>query len=549
MKIVKNYENFSQDYRLNENLLLNAWGAIANYFKRKFGKNAWLYYAAWLDKKGQLPKNKVELIFPDGYIERMEKGVKVPTDEDILADINAKFKTPVEEDPNIKSAQSDDLEEDEIEEDEIEEDETDLEDADSELKEGKLNEDFVSLKFPTAEGTGDELVRNVNVKELMERIERVYKMNALRASRHQKDKYDRESKFARKKTHALFIWGAPGIGKTEILHQVANKLDILVQEWHLATIEPTDFRGVPKVENVLGSDDPKDERTVSKLPAIFPTSDGNGKGGIMFFDELNRAPEMVLSASLALALSGKHGDYQLPPRWIVIAAGNRPGDISSVDLTDDIILWNRFAHVNYAPAIEDWVQWAMDKKHINPDLIAFLQFHKQFYHRYDPETKRANWPSARTWEMASEEEFFERDENWDNKLTYEQIKDIYTDAVGLDAAVDFVEYLKLKEFFNENDVKDVYEKGADAKKPPKRQDQARAAAASIAFWKKDDKLTVKDLENVLDFSLSLPDVESRTSLAVFLKMVHPYVKTDSPYKEIYNGFLKKWHAKLGEINP
>ena len=307
--MIKKYDNFSEEYKLesmlNESILGNVWGAIVNFFKRKFGQHAWLHYALYLEKNGLLMgKNgqpKVELIYPPNY----GKGGKVLSVEELEQEMKGKFKEGEKIKPEVAE---DDLSQfSKFTTEEL------MNKIEEEVK--LIEEAFVSLQYPI-EGEETEIVRNVNVNQLVSRIIRVYKMNLLRAGRHQTDKYEETSKHQRKKTHALFIWGAPGIGKTEILHQVARELDVLVQEWHLSQIEPTDFRGVPKVENVIkGSVDTKDERTVSKLPAIFPTSDGeNGKGGIMFFDELNRAPEMVLSASLALALSGKFGDYRLPPR-------------------------------------------------------------------------------------------------------------------------------------------------------------------------------------------------------------------------------------------
>jgi len=575
MKIVKNYENFSEEYRLNENFLSNMWGAVIDYFKRRYGKNSWIYYGLYLQDKGALKGKKgpkVELICSPSYLSGL-KNSDIPTDKDIEAEINSKFVDNVkvkenpslsdqlkkkflhkEDEEDIEVKNSKDSDEKNVKSDDLK-NKKDLEELEDDLdfeEEESLHEsdNYVSLNFPLQAGADGvvptEQVRNVNVQELIKRVERVYKMNALRASRHQKDDYNIRSKYARKKTHALFIWGAPGIGKTEILHQVARKLDLFVQEWHLSQIEPTDFRGVPKVENILGSNDSKDRRTVSKLPSIFPTSDGNGKGGIMFFDEMNRAPEMVLAASLSLALSGKHGSYRLPPRWIVIAAGNRPTDLNlpGQDLTDDPILWNRFAHVNYAPKVGDWVEYAATQPEINPDLIAFLQFHKQYYHRYNPESKRKAWPSARSWDEASQIEYFARGENWSNKIPLKKVEEIYTDQVGKDAALDFISYLKLKEFYNEDDVRDVYEHGAKAKQPPKKLDQARAASASIAFWKKDEKLTPKELQNILDFSLNLPSIESRTGLAVFVKVAHPYIKDEEPYATIYDDFLMKWYDQL-----
>ena len=494
--MIKKYDNYSEEYKLNENLLKKAWGLISDFFKRRFGKDAWIYYANYLIDKGQLPADKVELIIPNGYFDRMKTGVKVPTAEEIELEIRSRF------DENGEKIE----------------------------KGEKLDEGFVTLKYPTGD---EEVMRNIDVKALINRVKRVYDMNLHRANKHEQDNYDPKSEFSRKKTHALFIWGAPGIGKTEILHQVAKELDIVVQEWHLSQLEPTDFRGIPKVEG---------DKTVSKLPAIFPTSDGNGKGGIMFFDEMNRAPDMVLGASLALALSGKHGDYVLPPRWIIIAAGNRPSDINSTDLTDDAILWNRFAHVNYTPSVDDWVDFAKNRKDINPFLISYLQFHPNFFHRLDTESKRPNWASPRTWEMASQDEFHERGENWDNELSYEQMKNIYTDYVGLDAALDFIGYLKLKEFFSEKDIQDIYNGTIKELKWPTRQDQIRACSIAIAYFKQGKHLTKDEVKNVYDFATNGKQNEAIVAIASYFNWAHPYIKKE--FQDVWLDFAKRWHAVL-----
>jgi len=486
MKTVKNYGNFSEDYRLNENLLKKAWGAIFKFFQGKYKIGAWLFYALWLKKTGQLPKEKVEIYSPADYDVPSTKEVEMATESKMVT-----------------------------------------------IGLTMINEEIVTLDHT------DPNIRNVDVAELGEIITDIYNMNLDRVEEGRK----------RTKNDALFIWGAPGIGKTEILNQVADKLGCVVIEFHLATIEPTDFRGVPKVENIKGSDNPLDERTVSKIPAIFPTDDGlNNTGGIMFFDELNRAKQMVLSAALPLALNGKVGTYELPPRWIVVAAGNRPEDIGGVATAIEPALGNRFAHVNYSPTLPSWIDWAIKKKDINPDLIAFLQFNKQYFHKLDNEKETPNWPSPRTWEMASHKEFFKRGKNWANTMPLDRIQDIYTDLVGREAAVSFISYLKLKAYYNEKDVADVYTKGKAAKKPPKQLDQARAASASIAYFKKGEELTVKELTNVLDWALDLPDMESKTSMLSFFKQAHPEVKEKEPWKTIWWDYIKKWHIGLKEIS-
>ena len=87
MKLVKNYDNFSEDYKLNENLFGQVWGAIVNYFKRYFGIHAWIYYALYLQKKGQLPAHQFELICPPAYLNKNE----LPQDSEISQELKDRF--------------------------------------------------------------------------------------------------------------------------------------------------------------------------------------------------------------------------------------------------------------------------------------------------------------------------------------------------------------------------------------------------------------------------------------------------------------------------
>lgn len=489
MKTLQTYESFSEDYRLNENLLKKAWNKVADFFKKKFKKAPWLHYALYLKKIGELPEEKVTIYSPN-------------------------------------------LSEDDIDVEEVELATESFKKLNISVQ--RLNEEQVSL------ASSDPNIRNVDVDELKEEILDIFKMNLDRVEQGKK----------RTKNDALFIWGAPGIGKTEILQQVANELGADVIEFHLATIEPTDFRGVPKIEMLPGGKGPEDERTVSKIPAVFPTDNGiNDKGGIMFFDELNRAKQMVLSAALPLALNGRIGEYVLPDKWIVVAAGNRPEDLGGAIATSvEPALANRFAHVNYAPTLDNWIKWAVDKKDINPDLIGFLQFNKGYFHKLDPEQEnRMNWPSPRTWELASHKEYFKKGKSWRNKLPLKKIQEIYTDLVGAEAAVAFIEYLKLKEVFSEKDIEDVYTKGKDAKKPPQRLDIQRAVSSAIAFFKKGEKITEKELTNILDWTMSLPDIEGKTSMLSYFKTAHPEVKTDAEFSKIWWDYIKKWHIQIKEL--
>lgn len=401
--------------------------------------------------------------------------------------------------------------------------------ASKDIKESRLNEEIVELTH------ADVNILNEEADEIQETI---------------KDAY--EFRLSQNKHAAVFIWGAPGIGKTQIVEQVGDELNLDMIVFHLSQIEPTEFRGVPKIENIGDDkDDSSTERTVNKLPKLFPTDNGPaGKGGILFLDELNRAPKMVLSAALPLCLEGKIGDYEMPSKWIIVAAGNRKEDIGFDATEIEPALANRFQHVNFLPTVERWSEWASDKEFIDPQLVAFLNFDNGYFHKLDAEEGSSAWPSPRSWSLASEAVYV-KSKNFN--IPKESMFRIYAKLVGVEAATAFLNYLKLINVFSEQDIENVYKKGAKAKKiPTKRLDEQRAIINAIAYYKKGEKLTPEELKNVLEFAANIEAFETKTALMSNLKLAHTkkghcYLKEEEPWKKIWWEYAKKWHENTKEL--
>jgi len=111
----------------------------------------------------------------------------------------------------------------------------------------------------------------------------------------------------------LHIWGACGVGKSQIVSQVANDLDYHFLDVRAAQLDPVDLRGLPRIAT---------DQTEWVPPKFLPTT---GKG-ILFLDELTSAPQMTQAGCYQLVLDRKLGEYSLPDNWVVIAAGNPASD-------------------------------------------------------------------------------------------------------------------------------------------------------------------------------------------------------------------------------
>ena len=189
-------------------------------------------------------------------------------------------------------------------------------------------------------------------------------------------------------THRLkistMLWGPPGVGKSSIVAQLARQHQIGFVDLRLSQLAPTDLRGLPVPENGLSKWFP---------PEFLPT----GGEGILFLDELNMAPPTMQGMAQQLILDRKVGSYELPEGWFVWAAGNRKEDRAAVfDMPAPLA--NRFIHLEVHPDFDSFKQYGFGAG-IHEQILAFLAFRPALLHQMD--SKHPNWPSPRSWEMAS----------------------------------------------------------------------------------------------------------------------------------------------------
>lgn len=183
---------------------------------------------------------------------------------------------------------------------------------------------------------------------------------------------------------AVMLWGAPGVGKSSIVAQVAASHDLEFIDVRLSQLAPTDLRGLPVAEG-----------GVAKwfAPEFLPRS---GRG-VLFMDEINMAAPTMQGIAQQLILDRKVGSYTLPHGWFVWAAGNRREDRASV-FEMPAPLANRFLHLEVSADFESFKRYAY-RCDLSERVIAFLSFRPNLLHALD--TKNPAWPSPRSWEMAS----------------------------------------------------------------------------------------------------------------------------------------------------
>jgi MoxR-like ATPase len=185
----------------------------------------------------------------------------------------------------------------------------------------------------------------------------------------------------------VFLWGPPGIGKSQVVGQVARELGLEVKDVRVVLLDPVDLRGLPHIND--------DKRADWSIPAFLPQE---GKG-VLFLDELNAAPPLVQAACYQLVLDRRLGDYELPDGWSIVAAGNREND-RAVTYRMPSALANRFIHFDFDVNVEDWLLWAMTGK-MPPELISFIRFRPGLLHDFDPSRNEKAFPTPRSWEFVA----------------------------------------------------------------------------------------------------------------------------------------------------
>lgn len=182
-----------------------------------------------------------------------------------------------------------------------------------------------------------------------------------------------------------FMWGPPGVGKSDIIRQVATEESLPWIDFRAILRDPVDLRGLPAII---------DGEARWLPPSDLPNELKHGKKGILFLDELNAAPPSVQAACFGLVLDRKVGEYTLPAGWRIVAAGNRQGDKAAAHRMPTALA-NRFAHIDVDVSIEAFNDWARTVQ-LNAMVLAFLRFRPNLLHNMAGSELRA-FPTPRSW--------------------------------------------------------------------------------------------------------------------------------------------------------
>jgi len=187
-------------------------------------------------------------------------------------------------------------------------------------------------------------------------------------------------------TRPVFIWGAPGIGKSALVEEFANEVGLPCVSLLGSQLAPEDIIGIPQIKG----------ETSEFLP---PKMIARKEPYVLFLDELNACSQEVQKAFYSLIHERRIGEYHLPEGSIVVGAGNRSQD-SAIVKTMSSALINRMVHVQLTARPKDWLQWAKGNG-IHPWVIDYITQRPDHLFSEPPKTEEP-FSTPRSWHMLSD---------------------------------------------------------------------------------------------------------------------------------------------------
>lgn len=202
----------------------------------------------------------------------------------------------------------------------------------------------------------------------------------------------------------IFLLGAPGIGKTAIMEQIAQEMGIALVAYSMTHHTRQSALGLPFItEKTYGEKNVSvSEYTMSEIIAsIYDTMEASGmKEGILFLDEINCVSETLAPSMLQFLQYKVFGRHAVPEGWVIVTAGNPPEYNKSVR-EFDVVTMDRLKVLEVEPDLRIWREYAVERR-IHSAILNYLDLKKDQFYCMEMTTKGRSYVTARGWEDLSE---------------------------------------------------------------------------------------------------------------------------------------------------
>lgn len=255
------------------------------------------------------------------------------------------------------------------------------------------------------------------------------------------------------KQRPLLIIGPPGIGKTQVMEQIASELNINLVSYTITHHTRQSAIGLPFIEHkeIEGKKVAVTEYTMSEIiGAVYEERERTGiKEGILFLDEINCVSETLAPSMLQFLQYKTFGSFKLPEDFVVVCAGNPPEYNKSVR-DFDIVTLDRLKRIDVTEDFSVWKEYGYINK-IHGAILSYLEIKKKFFYSIRMDLSGKYFVTARGWEDLSLS--IKAYERLGIKITQEHILEFLQDP---EIAKDFSDYyslfLRYREIYRINDI-------------------------------------------------------------------------------------------------
>ncbi len=244
-------------------------------------------------------------------------------------------------------------------------------------------------------------------------------------------------------TRPVFIWGAPGIGKSALVEKFADDVGMECVSLLGSQLAPEDIIGIPRITDEVSE----------FLP---PKMIARKEPYVLFLDELNACSQEVQKAFYSLIYERRIGEYHLPEGSVVIGAGNRMQDNAIVKTMSSALI-NRMFHVQLKVNTEKWLDWAYTEG-IHPWITEYITIRPEHLFSTPPKTEEP-FSTPRSWHMLSD--LLKEYEKSTGTVSQETLKMLSYGCISSSHAGMFVAFTK--QLGNKNLLSDIIK--GDAKWP------------------------------------------------------------------------------------
>lgn len=202
----------------------------------------------------------------------------------------------------------------------------------------------------------------------------------------------------------IFLLGAPGIGKTAIMEQIAQEMGIALVSYSMTHHTRQSALGLPFIKQKEYGAKIYDvsEYTMSEIIAsIYETMEQSGvKEGVLFLDEINCVSETLAPSMLQFLQYKVFGKHKVPEGWVIVTAGNPPEYNKSVR-EFDVVTMDRLKVLSVEADYKTWKIYAQEKG-IHGAILNFLELKRDYFYHMETTGAGRSYVTARGWEDLSQ---------------------------------------------------------------------------------------------------------------------------------------------------